>query len=1664
MANDSMVQDYVDLAQARDEAASPSAQLLRLRKTFKPETKAAPVMPEAGRTPPGIQEPGMEMPALRKTGAPPLPTGGIDRRTGETIPALTAARETGPAVLPSAGEVLKAIPGGVLMAAKRLGLSIRDLAAAAHASGVQESEQELADAGLTPEDARAEATAGDPLGSVFIKALTRAANAVPQTGEPESILGGFFKEAVSFLTPFLPFAKAVRAIPEMQTLMKGGAGAKAAGMALEGVIAGLPAGFISVDSANPANLVNALPSTWRPEALEFLAAPPLAEGEEIALEQRFRERLKSSAVGAIAGAPLDMTIGALIAARQALRLKAATRNFDSSVKTALGLQEQRAGERVGAASVEEAAGPLAHDRRKVALPAATERRGQGVVAPDPAVQAVERSMAGQPADKIEAAINRSVGVPDESVGQMVQATIKDGGATFDPRTGAPAPYGDKFVVANTRGGAMRTSVSEFSSSDVAAFRAAHADELLDPDAFHGTWIKDETVYQDVSRRVSTVEEAQKIAARADEPQQMIWDEANNVGIPVTSLHVPGDPSRVVIDEDMARAVYGDDAPDIGESGSVSPKTAFLQTWVRQAADATGVTPAEMNVAARVAVQMELDLAGKGSSTPVFHGTGAAFKKPDMKGGLWVAEQPNTADFYSRGLRMESVRKTGQEQAAPNIRPYFLDPKANLASEDVVFSLQAQLGDAGDVMAELVAKGFDGAEFTGTMTGKGQNYWIFNPKVLKEKFTGEPAADLAPLRHALGRQARQMFEDGTLDVPKDMRDDAGFSRIGMLWFLSRTAAGALFGATGEGTMEDRVAGAIFGGAVGASLSPKLAGQLVKRLARVAEREKAVRAKKTASVQAAGIAGEPIKPEADTFGSLADEYAERVRIATRGEEVNPETGLTTVRPRASQAAEAEVVRQEMTPESIQQLMPTIRMNDSESIAMAHVMNEVGLKVRALAISAKQGGYRPDDVNELLKELYLMGRMDPKRLGALAEAGRTLGALNDPVSGMNQFIDQFSEVLRNANSTVTPQRLADAIASFKTPEELAVFAKQLTKPGFGDYFYEVWINGLLSGPKTLIVNGLGNSTFLLYNIGERGLASSIRSVGGIAPGEATAMLHGIVEAHTDALRAFWAIVRDAEQIPLASKLEAPNKAITAEHLNLTGTPGRAVDLLGSAIRTPGRVLAGTDEYFKGIATRAQLRSLAKREGFTEVEKLGLSGPAAAQKMHDVEQAFLLDPPLGAMQKARQFAEYVTFTRDLGETGQAIQVLQRTPFGRIVVPFVRTPINLAKAGLERSGPLGLASSTLRAELNSADPAVRDLARAKVALSSMTLSTMGVMAANGYVTGGGPQDPVLRKQWLSAGYQPYSFDVGAMLGRVGPPKPGDLVQFSRIDPIAMPWGMVADVVNLMGHLPPDEREELAGALVTAFSKNFTSKTFVQGVARTTAVMADPERLGGTYLKNFLTSTMPFSSLLRQSAQALSPELKDAQGVIEEFQKRFPGAGGSVPNDLDLFGNPRYLGGGLGRDLVGPTFVPVVDFIVPIYVNTASKEHQDIFKILNDNAIRAAEFPKSIDGVVLSNVERAAGVKIAGSEIAPEEMKLPQALRKLFSSPAWKAAAPGRGEGREALANIVIRGYYKGALEVLQDRFKELKRDVRNARVDRARSMGADPREIERVRALIGVD
>ena len=52
-------------------------------------------------------------------------------------------------------------------------------------------------------------------------------------------------------------------------------------------------------------------------------------------------------------------------------------------------------------------------------------------------------------------------------------------------------------------------------------------------------------------------------------------------------------------------------------------------------------------------------------------------------------------------------------------------------------------------------------------------------------------------------------------------------------------------------------------------------------------------------------------------------------------------------------------------------------------------------------------------VVQQLWMHAQLDPKRIGVLTETGRTLSALTDPTSGLNQFLQQFEFLMRDQNA---------------------------------------------------------------------------------------------------------------------------------------------------------------------------------------------------------------------------------------------------------------------------------------------------------------------------------------------------------------------------------------------------------------------------------------------------------------------------------------------------------------------------------------------------------------------------------------------------------------------------------------------------------------------------
>jgi hypothetical protein len=580
-------------------------------------------------------------------------------------------------------------------------------------------------------------------------------------------------------------------------------------------------------------------------------------------------------------------------------------------------------------------------------------------------------------------------------------------------------------------------------------------------------------------------------------------------------------------------------------------------------------------------------------------------------------------------------------------------------------------------------------------------------------------------------------------------------------------------------------------------------------------------------------------------------------------------------------------------------------------------------------------PQAFDEFAQAFAEAGIATTRIIGTFAEGGRTFRLFNqkyptlktgvkpdgkDPeFSIQDQYISEMYKFFRGVEEKsamggfegarggaaqpgmVSPAQLAQMVMDLPNEEAMMKFAKEAVKPTWGDMMMEVWINGLLSGPITHSTNIISNAATLAWNIPERAVASMLNPKA-VRPGEAAAMLGGVVESMGDAWRLAWKAFKEEQPQFGQAKLEMPRRAITADALEVTGMTGRAVDFLGAAVRLPGRFLMAGDDFFKAIAFRAELRALAKRQAFREINEMSLTGKAAAQKAREIEKNILDNPPESIKEAAQEFAAYTTFTRDLGETGQKVQALASTPIGRIVLPFVRTPTNIFKFAGERT-PLALASRAVREEI-AAGGERRALALAKIGLGSMTMAYMSTLAANGLITGGGPKDKTLRQIKMQTGWKPYSFKIG-----------NEYISYARIEPLGSLFGLAADAADIMGQLSEADAAKLASALTVAISRNVAQKTFVKGLAGTlNAVTSQEVKQVNSFLEKELPTILPYSSALGQTAKNVDPVMREVNSIMDAFKAKIPGYSSDLPPHRNIWGEPVLLEGGFGPDLLSPFY------------------------------------------------------------------------------------------------------------------------------------------------------
>ena len=683
-----------------------------------------------------------------------------------------------------------------------------------------------------------------------------------------------------------------------------------------------------------------------------------------------------------------------------------------------------------------------------------------------------------------------------------------------------------------------------------------------------------------------------------------------------------------------------------------------------------------------------------------------------------------------------------------------------------------------------------------------------------------------------------------------------------------------------------------------------------------------------------------------------------------------------------------------------------NAEQVIKARTVLVESAEKLQRAAKIIRMGNATEADMLAFRQMVAQHAAIQAQVSGMTAEAGRALNAFKVTAQSGMLRANQVRDALDSAGGVKATRKLAELIDESDGTAAVSKAVRKNWGATTSDMILEYWINGLLSSPATHAVNTTSNALVATWQVPERFLAAGISKItpgDGVVAGEAVAQAYGMVQGSRDGIKLFWRVLKTGEPTDAAQKYEARKyRAITAENVAEVlgkargwvglsprsvangGFVARGVDLLGEAVRIPGRFLGAEDEFFKAVGYRMELNALAYRQAASE----GLTGRDAAVRITEIVN----NPPESIHLEAINASRIQTFTNQLNEGGRSLQkIAASNPALKLILPFIRTPTNIVKFVGMRS-PLAPFAKSFQADV-AAGGARRDLALARMAMGTLVFGAGLEFATSGTITGKLSENKGVRDAQMRKGLQPYSIRIG-----------DQLYAFNRMDPLGMFLGLTADAVEVMKYADDAGKLEVVAAVGIAISQNLTSRTYLRGLSEFITAMDDPDRYMESYLRRMAATFVPYTSLVAGIERQMDPTLRAAYTVMDQVRSRTPGLSEQLPPRLNLWGEPQVLGGALGWDMVSP-----------IYTSTEIESLADDEIINNEVDIRKPRktISRSKNGVSatveLMPEEYYRYVYLAGKGVQIDGYSLKDYLENvLIPSDAYQSGTPGP-DGMRAL-------------------------------------------------------
>jgi hypothetical protein len=651
----------------------------------------------------------------------------------------------------------------------------------------------------------------------------------------------------------------------------------------------------------------------------------------------------------------------------------------------------------------------------------------------------------------------------------------------------------------------------------------------------------------------------------------------------------------------------------------------------------------------------------------------------------------------------------------------------------------------------------------------------------------------------------------------------------------------------------------------------------------------------------------------------------------------------------------------------------LNPETILAARQVLISSAMRLKELGAKIAKSEASDMEKVQFARQVQFHNEYQAQFMGARAEAGRSLNAFKIPVGGDAMQIARIKEIIDGAGNIEALAKAinrADSVSGVTKVAKPGIFLRSYkASQGFVN---QVFVNGILSGPPTHLVNTIGNSLFQAMNIAEIAMAARLGKFLGpgehVEVGEALATIHGSLSAYRDAMRLAGRALKEGKTLDDMVRYDpgAPAGGVTGQLPELDkGYLGSVIRGIETGIGLPTRLLGAEDDFFKTIAYRGYM----ERQTLLHVQEQIASGKATLENAAQVAREFMENPTPEIQAAAEDWARQMTFQSPLGPVGQRAQLFLRSvPVLTLIAPFIRTPVNIFKEGVARS-PMALFSARFWKSVRGGGRE-RDLALARFAMGSMTAAYVAQQVADGNITGAGPQQPEAKMLWEANGRRPYSIRVrNHITGEV------TWHSYARMEPIASVIGATADTVEIMSYLGDDpeimlnddqEAYKAAGAIIAGIMNNTGNKTFMKGISDFVELTNDPTRNIASWSNQMGASMVPYSALQRSIRNVEDPYLREAWTLLDKIRDNTPGYSKDLAPRLGLFGEPREKNSSTLLGAMSPLpespqgMDPVIDELVDVMQNT--------------RLVPATMPGKNIDGMRLTADEYADYVRIARSE------------------------------------------------------------------------------------------